>query len=339
MPINPEPPTRDESDPVASWLQAMLIGDSRNIDIPFPASAAQEQGVLSWFAYELGNSQLNLMHLDCESELECLLNTAKDEELEVLAFMGHSVARTLYAHPACRITSDFDLLVSPKKVENAQQWLSGSGYVAAAPYIGKIWLGAQNWYRSENDHIRFAVDLHWDYTNRMYFRRRLGFDEIRAESVEVPCGNSVLHVPCPVDNLVIACIHLAAFDPGVPVRLLWLLDIYLLMSSIDKSEIGFLLERASQAHAVEACLILGEKAAELGDAGNLEPVLTVLRDKASKRRMRFYDWTLRWRVMDLMAYWLRLPVKDKMTFFADFRRWARVRRGFVGGVVKERDGG
>jgi hypothetical protein len=64
----------------------------------------------------------------------------------------------------------------------------------------------------------FHVDLHWDYSNRMYFRNRLGFAEIWAKSREVACGGAMLRVPCPVDDLVLACVHLAAFDPGVHVR-------------------------------------------------------------------------------------------------------------------------
>jgi hypothetical protein len=63
----------------------------------------------------------------------------------------------------------------------------------------------------------------------------------------------------------------------------------------------------------------------LGPEGSIEPVLDALRGVASDRRMRAYDRTLKWRALDLGAYWVRLPVKEKIGFFGDLVRWIRVR--------------
>jgi hypothetical protein len=128
-----------------------------------------------------------------------------------------------------------------------------------------------------------------------------------------------------VDDLVLACVHLAAFDPGMQLRLIWLLDIYLLMAALDKADLTFLLERAEKAHAIEACLEFGEMAARLGPEGPIEPVLDALRSQASDQQARAYDRTLRWRAWDLARYWVRLSVKDKFGFFGDLFRWIRVR--------------
>jgi hypothetical protein len=120
-------------------------------------------------------------------------------------------------------------------------------------------------------------------------------------------------------------VHLAAFDPGMHVRLIWLLDIYLLMAALEDTDIASLLERAEMAHAIEACLVFGKMAAELGDETALKPVLDALKGVANDRRIRFYNWTLRWRAFDLGAYWVRLSWSDKVLFFRDAIRWVKVR--------------
>ena len=98
-------------------------------------------------------------------------------------------------------------------------------------------------------------------------------------------------------------------------------ELCLLMAALDADEITLLLERAERAYALEACLVFGELAAELGDAGALEPVLAALRGRADEGRMRAYDRTLRWRGWDLACYWGRLGLKDKGLFFGDMVRW------------------
>jgi hypothetical protein len=305
---------------------------------------AESEGLLSWLAFRLQESNAiaglpesqqqelrqtirrwNLAHLDCEVELEGLLASARRFDIRFMAFKGHSVARTLYPHPACRTTSDFDFLVDERQLELVRPWLSAAGYVPTDPFAGTIWLGAQNWVRESDGVVRFHADIHWDYTSRMYFRRRLAFEEIWAESVELPCGDASLRVPCPADNLVFACVHLAAFDPGVKVRLIWLLDIYLLMRGMEEAAVPFFLERAQKAHAVEACLVFGEMAAELGDGVEVEHVLEGVRGVAQRRRWDFYQWTLGNRGVDLLAYWGRLSLSDKVRFFGDMVRWLRVR--------------
>ena len=327
-----------------SWIKACISNQFRPTDQDFPQTQSESEGLLPWLAYRLhetgtleslpttqqdelrqGLRHSSLLHLDCEGELKRLSHSAAEDGIRLLTFKGHAVARTLYPHPACRVTSDFDFLVDPLQLDGIRSWLADSEYAPTNPFAGTIWLGAQNWAREIGGVTRFHSDIHWDYTSRMYFRQRLSFDDIWDRSVEVPCGDFMLRVPCPVDNLVLACVHLAAFDPGLHVRLIWLLDIYLLMASLDDSDVAFLLERAEKAHALEACLVFGERAEELGDADALGAVLSGLRKVASKRRMRAYDRTLRWRGWDLACYWARLGVKEKVLFFGDMVRWVKGR--------------
>ncbi len=331
-------------DLLQAWVAACLADEFQLPAGAFPLEAAVAEGLRPWLAYHLHESgaldtlptnqqeelrnalrRWNLMHLDCELELERLAVSARAAGLRLLAFKGHSVSRKLYPHPACRPTSDFDLLIDPSQIALAQDWLTAQDYRPFRPYTGTIWQGAQPWNHFIDGKLRFQVDLHWSYTNRMYFRNRLDFDAIWARSQAVSCGKTELQVPCKVDDLVLACVHLAAFAPGVKVKLIWLLDIYLLMAALDEAELAFLLERAGKAHAIEACLVFGEMAAGLGPEGSIESVLDALKGVANDRRARAYDRTLRWRALDLGAYWVRLPLREKSRFFGDLFRWVRVR--------------
>jgi hypothetical protein len=291
--------------------------------------------VLPWLAHtlheagQLGEQQAEVrkilnecaaLHLFGEHELARLAERARYFGVDFVAFKGHAVARTIYGHPACRPTSDFDVLVAPGDVIAAQALIKESGYRPYGAYYGTLWLASQVWVPESGGALQGSLDLHWDVTNRMYFRHRVSIKNLVRDARRVPCGDTELRVPCPVDNLVIACIHLAAMDPGITVDLRWLLDIRLLLAEIAGSEIDALVERAREWHAVEACLVFGEAAAGLDDDPAVQPVLEALRATASAQRMAEYDRTLRSRGYDLWRYWLRLGAREKVELVGAFAR-------------------
>ena len=149
------------------WVTALLAKEFVLPGNPLPLDEALSEGLLPWLAYSIHDSgaldslskeqqeelrkvlrRWGLMHLDCEAELERLAASAEDAEIFFLAFKGHSVARVLYPHPACRPTSDFDLLISPEQVAQAQAWLAAAGYSPLQAFAGILWLGAQSWSRA-----------------------------------------------------------------------------------------------------------------------------------------------------------------------------------------------
>jgi hypothetical protein len=259
-----------------------------------------------------------------EQGLEHLLADAERTGVEFVAIKGHALARTLYPNAACRPTSDFDLLVDPGQVTEARRLLAELGYRAFGRYHGNYWLASQTWHFLENGRARYAVDLHWDITNRMYFRNRVDLSELVRQAPRAACGGQFLRVTDKADSLIVACVHLAAFKPGLSVDLRWLLDIRLLLGALGENEIPGFVERALECHAVEACLVFGEAAAKLDESGAMEPVLKALRAAASERRMAEYDRTLRSRGYDLWRYWLRLGRGDKVGLLGDlFRKISR----------------
>jgi len=317
------------------WVAALLSDAQKLPRTALPLESATREGVLPWLAHSLhdagrlqglGDQQPEIrkvlnhcaaVHLFGERELSRLAALSRDFDMGFVVFKGHAVARTLYAHPACRPTSDFDLLVAPGQVAAAQDWLKAAGYRPYDPYYGTLWLASQVWVPETAASLAGSLDLHWDVSSRMYFRHRVSIDALIRDAPRVPCGETEIRVPCPIDNLVIACIHLAAMDPGITVDLRWLLDIRLLMAEIAPLKIDNLVERAREWHAAEACLVFGEAAGRLDDSPVVQPVLEALRAAASPRRMAEYDRTLRSRGYDLWRYWLRLGAREKVGLVGD----------------------
>jgi hypothetical protein len=339
-----KPPDTSAAGVLKLWIAACLRHDIHLPADDLPLDLAEAEGVLPWLAWRLQEAELldrlppaqqqrlrdglrlwAMMHLDCDAQLERLAQSAQSQGLRFIVFKGHSVARTLYPHPACRPTSDFDLLIERNDVGMAREWLESLGYEPFDPFAGTVWLGQQAWTLTDSGGRRFAVDLHWDYSNRMYFRNRLPFAALWSASQTVPCGGASLRVPSPADDLLLACVHLAAHDRELPVVMRWLLDIYLLMSAVPASDIPDFLGRAGRARAIEACLTFGEQAAALGEPARLEAMLGALREAADERRWQAFERTLRWRAWDLLAFWARLGAGDKLAFFGDMARWVKVR--------------
>jgi hypothetical protein len=326
---------------VQPWVAALLSEHPAPPAGSFPLAEAEQEGVLPWLAYRmheagmlqgLGEQEaavrevLNrcaVQHMLSERELERLLGIAETTGIEFVAIKGHAVGRTLYPHPACRPTSDLDLLVSPEQVEAAQALLREAGYRPLNRYIGHGWLASQSWLYGTETRARHSVDLHWDITNRMYFRHRVNPVDLIQASPRVPCGNRSFQVTNLFDSTAIACVHIAAFKPGLLVQLRWLLDVRLLLAAIPGEEIPAFIERMADWRAVEACRVFGEAAAKLDDSPALGPVLRALRNAASEERMAEYDRTLRSRSYDLWRYWLRLPASGKVSLIGE-----GMKRGF-----------
>jgi len=323
---------------VQPWVAALLAERPALPAGEFPLDAAERERVLPWLAYrlyetdvlgtlgaaegavraELSRCAAGLMF--AEQELERLLGLAEQAGVDFVAIKGHGLGRTLYSHPACRPTTDFDLLVAPGQIAAMQDLLSAHGYTPFNRFLGKNWLASQTWLFASDGRARHAVDVHWDISNRMYFRQRVDLAALIREAPSVPCGQRLLRVTNPVDSAVIACVHLAAMDPGLPVDLRWLLDIRLLLATLSADESEALVARARQWAAVEACLVFGEAAARLDDSPTVQPALAALRAAASAQRAAEYDRTLRSRRYDLWRYWLRLPAGDKLALFAEGAR-------------------
>jgi hypothetical protein len=314
---------------VQPWMAALLAARPALPAGEFPLAEAEQEGVLPWLAWRLHEAGLlgaigeaegaaRAVLNRCaawlmfgEQEIERLLDVADRAGVELVAIKGHAVGRTLYPGAPCRPTGDFDFLVAPGQAQAARDMMAREGYRQYHWYIGHYWLASLSFHCIEDGLSKHAMDLHWDITNRMYFRERIDLAAVVHRALEVPCGSRTIRVTDLIDSTIIACVHLAAFPPGTPVQMRWLLDVRLLLEALSADEIALLIERAAGWAAVEACLVFGEAAARLDDAPALQPALEALRAATSEKRMAEYDRTIRSRGFDLWSYWRRLPLKGK----------------------------
>jgi hypothetical protein len=269
---------------------------SRSLDIPQEVQQELKNELLKGEAEKLTDDQ----------ELASIFKAANEIDLAILLIKGEALARTLYPAAGCRPTGDYDMLILPADLSAFQALFSKLGYTGGT-FSGSHLFGQQAWTRASKSQGRtYLVDLHWDISNRRFFRNRAELGSLFEQSVKVPSVSSYCRVPSPQHNLLIACVHLAADDLSEPLRLLWLLDIQLLLDAIPEREFGNLLDDAQRWKLADALVFYCSVAdATLGPVRHRE-VIQTLSKKMSYARRRAYRWSCNTRLFDLLEYGLRL---------------------------------
>ena len=124
-------------------------------------------------------------------------------------------------------------------------------------------------------------------------------------------------------NLLIACVHLGAGNPTVPLRLHWLLDIRLLLDAIPEDEFGLLVHEA-QCWKLADVLIFYCSMADwvLGPCRHRE-IIQQLAGNISNTRRWVFRWSCDNRLFDLLEYGMRLPgFSERRAFLSEIlARW------------------
>lgn len=283
----------------------------------------REEGLLPWFAFELlqGDEPLpgevrevlkrefllrEAEKLSDDSELELIFNFASANDLPLLVFKGEALARSLYPQAACRPTGDFDLLIQTQHIEAYQELFTGLGYQGDR-YTGRHMRGEQVWTCTADVRGRtYLVDLHWDISNRRFFRGRLPLEALwnDAQSIALPGG--IITAPSHPHALLIACLHLAADLPGYPLDLKWLLDIRLLLDELTSAQWDQLVLQARDWKLLDVLAFYGLLARKMLGGSRHNEELIAISAKSPSWKSRLYRWTLDYRWFDLSEYALRL---------------------------------
>lgn len=297
---------------------------------PFPADEfaglideLEAEGVLPYAAHQLLSSKATLPEeatrrfrqellrgaaekLSDDLELALIFAAASARNLPAVLIKGEAVARTLYPAPSCRPTGDYDLLIRPGDLPAFQELLTGLGYRTSG-FHGHHIFAEQDWACPPEVRGRhFLVDLHWDVTNRRFFRQRVDLDKVLQDSMAVPLEDGQCRVPSAAHSLLIACIHLAAAGPAMPVDLRWLLDIRLLLEKLSSAEFEDLVREAKGWGLAGVLAVYCAMAdAIVGPAGHAEPIARLYR-QIRQRRRTVYRWTCDHRWFDLLEYGIRL---------------------------------
>jgi hypothetical protein len=209
-------------------------------------------------------------HLALLGKIDAALATAA---IPAVVLKGPLFAERYYAHPAARGTSDVDLLVEERRVEDTVAALEPLGFRVADEEHAA-------WSRREHHHI-LLVHPH-ALPLELHFRAYRGFGEtLPAEPLVArgrPAGEGfrALRVLASEDELVYLAVHAAAHRFG---RLAWLYDIALLLETMPDDALERAAARArdwgyARALAMAGLLlvdVLGVDRARVRPLGRVDP--------------------------------------------------------------------
>ena len=226
----------------AEALEAMPLDDVRE--------AARIHGVLPLVAHRLGELKasprlLSVLNEEAHRlapsdllkghELRLCLDALGRAGIPVLLMKGGQLAYSHYERPDLRPRLDSDILIQVEARSRVDRVLVDCGYTAEAQLPGELVMYQATYTKRRQSALIHALDVHWRIANPQVFGGILSFDELSAEAVQVPGLGPSARGLAPAHALLLACIHRVAhhFDSGY---LLWLYDIHLVASRMDRSE-------------------------------------------------------------------------------------------------------
>lgn len=161
-------------------------------------------------------------------------------------FKGTALAYSIYPKRALRPRGDTDFIVPADAVPALHAVLESLGFARELTVSGEhisyqasyTWTGD-----TSGDH---SLDVHWRINNSEVLSRLFTYDELRARALPLTGLSPQALAACPVDALLIACMHRAThrqnpyYVDGVAYyggdRLIWFYDIHLLLAAMSADE-------------------------------------------------------------------------------------------------------
>lgn len=178
-----------------------------------------------------------------------LMRTFDDRGIGALLIKGEALARTCYPVPGTRSRSDMDVFIGIEHVPAVRSAVQALGYRVLPPFYKSHQFTAL---RPGDASLGVRFDIHWRILNHPRYARCLSFEDAFERSVEVP-GLDRARTLCKPDALLLACMHRHASTRHDPDRLIWILDVHHLASSMPVEEQHSFVTRALERGAHAAC--------------------------------------------------------------------------------------
>lgn len=256
----PIPTLSSSSDPVRTWLAALVRGVEPGAVAPDEVAllkVAQAEGVLAlchdqlrrssaWMSYPEAlraaltqhTYQAVAVEMMRAVELREVLSALARENLPVLLLKGAALAYVLYPEPHLRSRCDTDLLLASRgDAERAWRVLQTLGYQRPNAVSGDLITHELGCYKTGHGRLTHVLDVHWRLNNTALFSERFSFAELAAAVVPIPLLGPHAHGLNSVHALLLACMHRITHLPeGNADRLIWLYDIHLLAQSLTDEQ-------------------------------------------------------------------------------------------------------
>jgi hypothetical protein len=170
-----------------------------------------------------------------------------------VVFKGAALAHTHYGESWRRPRYDADVLITPERRERVFAVLAALGYTRPPFISGDLVMYQAPFERTDHLGVEHALDIHWRIANPQVVSQVLTHDELVARSVIVNVQGHPMRVPSAVDSLLLACVHRVAHHPDFE-KLIWVHDIHLLATALERSEWQTFVERATRRSVRAICL-------------------------------------------------------------------------------------
>lgn len=172
--------------------------------------------------------------------------------IRAVILKGSALAYTHYPEPWCRTRADLDVLVPRPQRDAAGRVLRAAGYVPG-DLVSGTWLMQQDlWERELAPGAVQFVDVHVEFTNRVFFASRLPAADGLARAVPAPFAGPHGWQLDPADALIFSCIHRVAHHPR-EARLIWTSDIARQALACSPDASMALVRRASRSGVAAIC--------------------------------------------------------------------------------------
>ncbi|HEY6508198.1 MAG TPA: nucleotidyltransferase family protein [Vicinamibacterales bacterium] len=168
-------------------------------------------------------------------ELVRVVGRLADAGCSPIVFKGAALAHTHYRRPWLRPRLDTDVLVDPDHKAVAAGVFAALGYTRPAFVSGRLVMYQEMFVRAEAGGLEHVFDVHWRVANPQVVSGVLSHAELDARAVRVTVTGGHIRVPCPVDALLLACVHRAAHHHDSR-EWLWLYDIHLLARGLSEED-------------------------------------------------------------------------------------------------------
>ena len=169
-----------------------------------------------------------------------------------IVLKGAALAHTHYEASWLRPRLDADLLIASSQREAVTDILCGLGYTRPSFISGELVTYQMPFERVGPAGQVHALDVHWRISNPQTLADLPAYEELASRADTVVVRGQPMRTPCPVDALLLACVHRAAHH-DLSDELLWLYDIHLLATRLDPGEWGDFLARASRSQVRALC--------------------------------------------------------------------------------------
>jgi hypothetical protein len=222
-------------------------------------------------------------------ELNRVLAALEASGISPLVFKGAAIAHTHYDESWHRQRVDADLLIAPGDRQRAIDALHRAGYLCPTFISGELVMGQMPFARVGSFGGEHHLDLHWRLANPQVFASLPDYVELLRRARAILVRGQQMRTLCPVDSLLLACVHRAAHHNRSD-DLVWLLDIHLLAQRFTPAEWIEFVALACQCEVRALCadaLLTAHKCfdtsippdaiSRLNDAGVTEPASVFLR--------------------------------------------------------------